>query len=138
MGTKERLEILNEKYMAQEEVNDIWKNAKVRIIKNEEPIKLYSKKDIEEKERTINKLLKRVSDLEFEVEKLEKNEHYKYINGQSYFRQDYVLGREKEIDRLNNIINKYDIFLKNELSFEGHSAEWIENKLKELKESDKE
>ena len=59
MGTKERLDILNEKYMTQEEVNDIWKNAKVRITRNEEPIKLYSKKDIGEIERLnniINKL----------------------------------------------------------------------------------
>ena len=102
----------------------------------------------------INKLLKRISDLEFEVERLEqelqqykdiqkigearkfhkmflkefhkergknvypdhdeiykryyqqkekivlyeKNELYKYINGQAYFRQDYVLGRENKVD----------------------------------------
>ena len=66
-----------------------------------ERIEILNKSD-----SVINELLEKVSNLEFEVEKLEKNEHYKYINGQAYFRQDYVLGREKEIERLNNIINK--------------------------------
>lgn len=61
----------------------------------------------ETKETVINDLLKRVSNLEFEVEKLEKNVQYKYINGQAYFRQDYVLGREKEIDKLNAELNLY-------------------------------
>lgn len=44
-----------------------------------------------------------------------------------------IITLQQEIKKLNNIINKYDIFLKHELSFEGHSAKWIENKLQELK-----
>ena len=90
----------------------------------------------------VNKLLKRISDLEFEIEKLEKNEQYKYINGQAYFRQDYVLGREKEIDRLNNIINELEKWLKEEVEatvFDYHYAiEDVLDKLQELKGSGKE
>ena len=52
--------------------------------------------------------------------------------------ESHLQEKDREIDRLNNIINKYDEFLKHELSFEGHSVEWIENKLQELKGSDKE
>ena len=131
MGTKERVEILNEKYMTQEEFNDIWKNAKVRITRNEE-------------KNIMNDLLKRISDLEFEVEKLEKNEQYKYINGQAYFRQDYVLCREKEINRLNNIIDELEKYLEKTIadSKAGFSQYYdyleILKYLQELKGSDKE
>lgn len=60
-----------------------------------------------------NKLLKRISDLEFEIKKLEKNEQYKYINGQAYFRQDYVLGREKKVDEFKKRIDKAIEYIEN-------------------------
>lgn len=81
----------------------------------------------------VNKLLKRISDLEFAIEKLEKNEHYKYINGQAYFRQDYVLGREKEVDRLNNIIKEMEKELDLNLPFKVVGVRHLKNKLQELK-----
>ena len=64
----------------------------------------------------VNILLKRISDLEFQIEKYEKSESYKYINGVAYFRQDYVLGREKEIERLQSIIHKAIDYIKNSMS----------------------
>lgn len=102
MSTVERLEILK----------DMISEGKVSTVAyfrtDGGNTTLYTQEYVNEKDNVINDLLKRVSDLEFEVEKLEKNEQYKYINGQAYFRQDYVLGREKEIDRLNNIIEKLE------------------------------
>lgn len=91
--------------------------------------------------KIVNDLLKRISYLEFEVEKLEKNVQYKYINGQAYFRQDYVLGREKEIDRLNKINNEmyqWLLYQINEAKFyreyeKADILEWVRATFKELK-----
>lgn len=64
------------------------------------------------KDKVINDLLKRISNLEFEIEQYEKSESYKYINGVAYFRQDYVLGREKEIERLHSIIKEVRDYIR--------------------------
>lgn len=44
---------------------------------------------------------------------------------------------EYEVERLNNIISKYDDFIREYLEFDGYSVEWIERKIKELKGEDK-
>ena len=76
MGTMERVEILNEKYMAQEDFNDLLKNAKVSVFSyfrtDVGSTTLYTQKYVDEKDKTINELLKRISELEFEVERYEK------------------------------------------------------------------
>ena len=115
MGTKERLNILKEKFDDEMKFKcrvfkdeDIRKEGNIWYIPEQDgSVKAVKVEPMKTKEDVIIELLKRISDLEFEVEKLEKNEQYKYINGQAYFRQDYVLGREKEIDRLNAELNLY-------------------------------
>ena len=121
MGTKERLNILKEKFDDEMKFKcrvfkdeDIRKEGNIWYIPEQDgSVKAVKVEPMKTKEDVIIELLKRISDLEFEVEKLEKNEQYKYINGQAYFRQDYVLGREKEIDRLNKRIDKAIEYIEN-------------------------
>ena len=62
-------------------------------------------------------------------------ESYKYIDGIGYFSSDYVLKREREIERLQKIIDELEKWLK---SNDEHYAEAIPfretlKKLQELK-----
>ena len=113
MGTKEEMKIKCRVFKDE----DIRKEGNIWYIPRQDgSVKAVKVEPMKTKEDVITELLKRVSDLEFEVEKLEKNVQYKYINGQAYFRQDYVLGREKEIDRLNKRIDKAIKYIENSMS----------------------
>lgn len=150
MGTKERLNILKGKLDDEMKIKcrvfkdeDIRKEGNIWYIPGQDgSVKAVKVEPMKTKKDVITELLKRVSNLEFAIEKLEKNEQYKYINGQAYFRQDYVLGREKEIDRLNKRIDKAIEQCKQDAKniwiWEGSYMEMFDEIIEILKGSDKE
>lgn len=104
MGTKERVEILNRKYLSQEDFNDLLKNAKVSVFSyfrtDVGSTTLYTQKYVDEKDKTINELLKRISELEFEVEERDRriDKAIKYI-------ENHRIGNEYSYE--------YDLFQRN-------------------------
>jgi hypothetical protein len=142
MGTKERLNILKLKLDDEMKIKcrvfkdeDIKKEGNIWYIPGQDgSVKAVKVEPMKTKKDVITELLKRVSNLEFAIEKLEKNEQYKYINGQAYFRQDYVLDREKEIDRLKAELELYkdnQDHLNNLLEKKNNIIEEVRNMLEE-------
>ena len=108
----------------------------------------YIENIVKRKDKVINDLLKRISDLEFEVEKQDKEierlkEEYMILQNAS---DEVEEEKDKEIERLNNIINElekeldrgYRDLFEHELVPGRELITNIKNYLQELKGSDKE